>query len=305
MNSLNATIKAHLAILFATIIFAVNYWISKDLVAVFSVPQLVFLRTVGATVLFGLVFAFRPVEKVALKDKAYLALAALFGIALSQILFFAGLHFTTPLETATIHLSNPIMVLLLSMVFLHAKLDKIQVVGVTLGAIGALILVLYQKDFQWTGASIIGNAMILGNTFAYATFLVMMKPILKKYSPLTTSFWLYLSGTILIIPLSIKSVLNIETLQTISLHALSILYLIVLVTFLAYFLSIYSLHSLSPTVVSYYIYLQPVLAFIIAIFLGEQLPELVKIAAAFIIVAGVYLVNKKKKDPTDLQLPLD
>ena len=67
-----------------------------------------------------------------------------------------------------------------------------------------------------------------------------------------------------------------------------------MLTFVAYLLNMYGLNRISPTSVSFYVYLQPVFAYIIAIFLGEQLPSLVKILATGVIISGVVLVNRTK-----------
>ena len=292
---MSSSIKAHLALLIATLIFAINYWISKDLVGKLDVFQLVFFRTIGASLLFSIIYFIRPIEKVQHKDKFLLAIAATFGIALNQLLFFGGLQFTSPVDTATIHVSNPLIVMSLSAIFLNAKLNRNQILGVVFGAIGALVLVVYQKDFHWTNQSILGNLMILGNTSAYAIFLVMLKPLLKKYKPLTIMFWVYLFSSLLIFPLGLSSMSEISWSELIMNHGISILYIIVMVTFIAYLLNIYSLRKLSPTVVSFYIYLQPVFALIIAVILGESLPSWVKISATLLVFFGVYLVSRKEK----------
>ncbi len=290
---MNSNIKAHISLLIATLLFAINYWVSKDLVGSVDVFQLVFFRTVGAGIIFSVLYFILPKQKVAPLDKLYIAIAAVIGIALNQFLFFGGLQYASPVDAATIHVSNPIIVMVLSTVFLHSKLRKTQIWGVAFGSVGALILILFQKELQWTDKSILGNLMIFGNTIAYAVFLIILKPILKKYNPLTTMFWIYLFASIIIIPLSYNAMLEIQWRELIPNHGISLLYIIVMITFIAYFLNIYSLKKLSPTVVSFYIYLQPVLAFAIAVLLGEQLPHWVKIIATLLIFYGVYLVNKK------------
>ena len=290
---MSSIVKSHISLFVATLLFAINYWISKDLVGNISVTQLVFFRTIGATVIFLVIFVIRPKQKIPLKDILYLGFAGLFGIALNQFLFFGGLQYTSAIDTATIHISNPIIVLVLSIIFLKSKFTKTRFIGVLLGALGAIIIILYNKNFHINVYSLKGNLMILGNTTAYAIFLVMMKPILKKYDIFTIMFWVYVFASMLILPFGIGAFSNTNIVLLIQDHAISLFYIIVMITFLAYFLSAYSLRKLSPTVVSFYIYLQPVLAMVIAIILGEELPSLVKIIASLIIFLGVYLVNKE------------
>jgi len=287
--------KAHTALFIATLLFGGNYWVSKILVDTLNPNQLVFFRTIGASILFAGVYFIGQRPKLNKAELLRLFFAAFFGIAINQLLFFNGLRFTSPVNTAIIHVSNPIIVLVLSLLFLHTKLSKWKIAGIFIGAIGASILILYQKDLVFNPESIKGNLMILGNTTAYAIFLVIMKPILKKYDTITSMFWVYLFGIVLIIPYTYHDVLSINWQMLWGWSALSLFYIIVLVTFGAYFLIIYALGRLSAPVVSFYIYLQPLIAAIIATIIGVESLNWINGFAAALIFSGVYLVNRPSK----------
>jgi drug/metabolite transporter (DMT)-like permease len=285
-------LKAHISLLVATLLFGGNYWVSKILVGLLTPNQLVFFRTIGAALLFGIVYFTAARPRLNKGEYLRLLVAGIFGIAINQILFFSGLQYTTPVDTAIIHVSNPIIVLVLSLIFLHTKLSRWKIAGIFTGAIGASILVLYQKDLVFSPETIKGNLMILGNTTAYAIFLVVMKPILKKYDTVTTMFWVYLFATLLIVPYTWPDVQGLDWQSLTIWPLLSLFYIIVLVTFGAYFLIIYSLGRLSAPVVSFYIYLQPLIAAIIAWILGVEALTIIKVFAAALIFSGVWMVNK-------------
>jgi drug/metabolite transporter (DMT)-like permease len=63
-------------------------------------------------------------------------------------------------------------------------------------------------------------------------------------------------------------------------------------TFLAYLLNIYALKKVNPSVVSIYLYLQPIIATIVSISLGADSLTTVKIVATVFIFTSVYLVSK-------------
>jgi drug/metabolite transporter (DMT)-like permease len=289
-------LKAHIALLIATLLFGGNYWVSKVLVEILNPNQLVFFRTIGASLLFAVVYFLSARPKLSPKELFRLFLAGIFGIGINQILFFSGLQYTSPVDTAIIHVSNPIIVLVLSIVFLHTKLSWWKILGIFIGAIGASILVLYQKDFVFNPESVKGNLMILGNTTAYAIFLVIMKPILKKYDTITTMFWVYIFATIMIVPYTFSDVQTIVWQSLWGWPMASLFYIIVLVTFGAYFLIIYALGRLSAPVVSFYIYLQPLIAAIIATIIGVESLNWVNGLAAALIFLGVYLVNRQGRE---------
>ncbi|RLD67807.1 MAG: hypothetical protein DRI84_01445 [Bacteroidetes bacterium] len=284
--------KAHISLMIATLLFGGNYWVSKVLVDILSPNQLVFFRSVGAFLLFALVYFLGTRPKLNRSELFRLFVAGIFGIGINQILFFSGLQYTTPVDTAIIHVSNPIIVLVLSLIFLHTKISWWKIAGIFIGAIGASILILYQKDLVFNPETIKGNLMILGNTTAYAIFLIVMKPILKKYDTITTMFWVYLFATLMIIPYSFSDMQTMQWELLWGWPLISLLYIIVMVTFGAYFLIIYSLGRLSAPVVSFYIYLQPLIAAIIATIIGVESLNWVNGLAAALIFTGVYFVNK-------------
>jgi len=87
--------------------------------------------------------------------------------------------------------------------------------------------------------------------------------------------------------------LHVQDLPT---HAwLAIGYIIVFNTFLAYLLINVAMKVLNASAVSYYSYLQPVIASVASISLGNEIITIPKLFAALLIFAGVYLVNRKKK----------
>jgi drug/metabolite transporter (DMT)-like permease len=254
------------------------------------------LRIVGAGILFWALSFFMPKEKVKNKDLIVLFFAALLGIALNQSLFFEGLSRTTPVDASIIHVVNPIIVLSLSAIFLSEVINFRKISGIVLGAIGASMLILYGKELSFSSEHLLGNFLIFLNALAYASYLVVAKPIIRKYSTYTVMKWVYLFGFILVLPYTFNSISSISWELLWFKPLLALLYVIIGTTFFAYFLTIYGLKNLSATVVSFYIYLQPLMAAIIAIFIQIELLKVWKIFAALLIFTGVYLVNGKRKN---------
>jgi len=80
---------AHLAVIGANIIFGINYVVAKGIMPDYLLPRpIIFLRVLGATVIFWLVSLLFPRENVDRKDLLRLAVCALFGVAINQVLFF-------------------------------------------------------------------------------------------------------------------------------------------------------------------------------------------------------------------------
>ena len=289
-------IKSHLALLIVTIIFGMHYMIAKSLMPIpFQPLQLLFMRSLGAMVLFWVFQRFFIQEKVARKDLWMLALCGLFGFAANQALFYEGLNLTTPVDASIIHVTNPIFVMIFASILIHEKVTIVKVFGITLGAIGALILILYGRMVNMSTNSFAGDILVMLNMLCYAMYLVLIKPIVGKYHSMTILKWVSFFGFIFMIPFSIKGLIGLH-LQSVSIQAwLGVGYVVILNTFIAYLLINFALKTVEASMVSFYTYLQPVIASIMSVSLGTEVITAPKIIAALLIFAGVFVVNRSNK----------
>lgn len=285
--------KAHISNSIATVLFGLNYWIAKQLMPDYLMPmQIIFLRSLGALSVFFIIGLFIKTEKkIARKDLFKIALCSLFGIAINQICFFKGLYLSTPVETAIIHASCPILVVVFAAFLIRERVSPLKTLGVLVGTSGALLLSVYGKEVSFHSTHFVGNLLIITNITAYALYLVLVKPLMKEYPPLQVMKWLFFFGFLMVLPFTFDSVPDIEWSGLTPMAWASILYVVLATTALTYILTIYALKHLTATSVGYYIYLQPVIAASIGLILGSEMITWVKVVAALLIFAGVYLVN--------------
>lgn len=287
---------AHLAVIGANIIFGINYVVAKGIMPDYLLPRsIIFLRVLGATLIFWLVSLLFPREKIDRKDLLRIAVCALFGVAINQILFFEGLNLTTPINAAIIMVTIPIMVLVFAYLFLGDKITRNKSIGILFGFAGAVYLILQGGNISLKADTTLGNLLIFLNASSYALFLVLVKPLLKKYSALTVMKWIFTFGLIYIIPFSLHLVIASDFNAIPTNIWLSIIYVVVFTTVLAYFLNNFSLKTISPTMNSAYIYLQPLLATVVALLASKDTLTYVEILAAIFIFTGVYFVNFRKE----------
>lgn len=294
--------KAHLALLGANIIYGVNHIVAKGVMPNKIGPSaFVFLRILGAALLFWIIKAFIK-EKVEKKDFPLLILCGLLGVASNQMFFFHGLSLTSPIDASIIITAVPVMVLIFSTFLLKEKITLNKFLGIILGGIGAVILIWYGNRSVGT-SSVLGNIFVLINACSYALYMVLVKPLMKKYNPITIISWAFLFGFLFMFPIGIQGILVTDfsafTLNT----YLTVAFVVLGTTFLAYLFNIYALSKVAPSVSGSYIYLQPVVSFIMvgiyAFALGYQEYaqdiNLLKIVSCLMVVAGVYLISKKPK----------
>ncbi len=285
----------HLAILGANLIYGVNYSIAKDVMPAYIQPfGFIFYRVLGALLLFALVARFYK-EKIAKKDMLLLAVCGFFGVGLNQLSFFYGLNLTNPINAGIIMVSNPIMVLLASAFILKTRITYLKIVGLILGISGALIILLFKKGFSFGSDTIIGDSFILLNSASYAVYLVLVKPLMSKYKPITVVTWVFGFGFLFVMPFGFSEISEIDWSSFTPDIWWKFGFVIVATTFLTYLFNIYGLQRLNPSVVSTYIYLQPLIAALFAISLGKDSFTWIKFIAAVLIFSGVYLVSKPAK----------
>lgn len=308
---MNNTLKAHISLFMAQVIYALNYSIAKDLMPGYIGPfGLVMFRVSGAFVLFWILSFFSKYEKVEKQDLKKIMLLAVFGVAVNQLFFLYGLSLTTPINSAIIMVTNPIAVMLFAIFILKEKLTGVKLTGLSLGIAGAVILLLFKAHGSVAIGSetLPGDIMTLLNSLSWAVFVVMAKPMMLKYQTATVMKWLFLFGFVLVFPFGISDVLHTDyshftdpiyyNLPFYSFSGnvlISVLFVVIATTFLAYLLNTYALKSLSSSVVSMYIYFQPFLATLFAVLLGKDTITPVKLISAVFIITGVYLVSRKKK----------
>lgn len=302
----NKLILAHIAMFLVALIYAANFTIAKPVMAgedPYVAPfGFIMMRVLAATTLLWLthlLFVREPIER---KDILRLALCGVCGVAGNQLSFFYGLNLTTPINGALIMLTTPILVLILSMFVFGEKLTAAKGSGIALGLTGAALLILNNRgDIPNAPNPMLGNIYIAINAAFYAVYLVLVKPLMSKYSPITTLKWVFLFGTIYVLPFGWTPMQAVDY-QTMPSHIMwSIFFVLFFVTYLAYLMNGAALAIVKPSVSSAYIYLQPLLASIIAVGAGKDKITMVMIGAGCLIFTGVFLVSKRSKVTTALE----
>lgn len=297
---MSKTLQAHLALIIAMIIYAASFTIAKK-VSPDYLPAFTFvlLRVVCAAALLWLTDAIYIRERVDKKDLPRLFLLAIFGVALNQSLFIKGLSLTSPISAAIMMITSPLLVLVLGAIMIRERITWLKLSGVLLGFSGGVLLVLSGQNTSGRSDNLSGDVMVFVNALSWGTYLVLVKPLMKKYHTVTILRWVFLFGLPLVMPLGFWYWPEAKW------HAMDgrvwfyAMFVIIGTTFIAYLLNTYALHALSPSVVSAYIYLQPVLAAFIAILWGNDTLTWEKGGCAAMIFAGVFIAGIKPKPQAD------
>jgi drug/metabolite transporter (DMT)-like permease len=295
----NEKIKGHVLIFLANVLFAVNISISKFLIPSHLTPEaLTLLRVLFGCIMFWLASFFIPYEKVPLKDLGTLFLCALCGITLNQSLFMSGLNLTSPIDASIIATAGPIYVMLLAALILKEPITGRKIAGVLLGVTGAVLLILSSSgptDNQSSGLA--GNLRIVASNLLYSVYVVLSRPLSRRYSAVTIMKWMFLFSAVILFPFMYQQVIDAPAFHREALdwtESAAIFYVLMFATFIPYLLIPMSLKRLRPTTVSMYNYIQPIVASVLAVLIGQDTFGVEKLLSAALVFVGVYLVTQSK-----------
>lgn len=294
-------LKAHGALFLVNAFYGANAIIAKGVMPKYLSPNVfILLRVAGAVVLFWLIKPFFPKEKIDKSDWLRIAFCAVFGVAVNQLCFFHGLSQSSSINAGIIMTINPVFVVILSYFLLKEKITWNKSLGILIAGTGAILLTLTAGTGQ--GDSIRGDVLLFINALSYGVYLVIAKPLMKKYSPLTVITYVFTIGLIYVVifPPTLMDLAetNFSIIPTEIIYKIA--YVIICVTFLTYLLTIYGLKYLSASISSSYIYIQPVLVIIFAFLFGalgwsEDYTDTItweKVGYMVLIIFGVALTSK-------------
>lgn len=247
-------------------------------------------RITGAAIVFIAVHLVTKTKRVeSFKDAGVLALLALFGIVLNQALFLTGLRRTSSISATLLGATIPVFTAGVAAIAGRDKVTWRTALGTlaALAGIGTLV--------GWK-APALGDMFVLLNALSYSLYVVFAKGSLAKYGTVTVLAWVFGAGALLFAPLG--GVELVRAAPTWSGPTLGLVAFIVGVpTLLAYGLNAWALARARPTLVTVYIYLQPLVVAALAwLQFGDPL-HVETVIAGVLIFVGVGIATSRPKAP--------
>ena len=291
-------LAGHLAAAGAYAIFGLNIVVNKDVAnsGVVTPIAMFTLRAVGAALLFWILSAFLPKEKVVSGDMWKIALASFVGLFVPQLTFLKAITVATSIDVSILGALTPVFTMFIAAFVLKEPLTFKKIFGVAVSFSGVFILILNSAHFKGgvEHTTALGVVLLLLNTLSFATYLGVFRPLIERYSVVTFMKWMFLFSVLISLPFSASDLMTMDYLAIPSKVAWEIGYVIVFATFIAYFLIPVGQKRIRPTLVGMYSYLQPVIAVIISIVSGLDTLTPLKVIAGVLVFSGVVLVNRSR-----------
>lgn len=284
----------HFSAFVAYLIFGINIIVNKDLSGSGISPLALFTyRSLGAGILFWIISAFRPAEKVDRGDFPKIFMAAILGFFICQVTFLYAIPHITPMDCSIVTSLSPIYTMFIAAIAIKEPITWKKATGVVVSLAGFIFLIVnsVSSSSGVTSTEPVGIVLMIFNSLSFSLYLGIFKPLISKYSVVTFMKWIFLFTTVMSLPFTAKEIVTFDYLSLSSSYVWELVFLILCATFITYFLIPVAQKNIRPTLVSMYSYVQPIIAIVISIYIGMDTLTWQKVLAAVTVFGGVILVN--------------
>jgi drug/metabolite transporter (DMT)-like permease len=284
-----------LALVIANIIWGAASPIFK--LALTNIPPftLAFIRFFFAGIIF-LPWVLKKWRIISVKDLIEIFLSAFFGITINISFFFLGLQKAPSINAPIIASSAPVFIFLLAVLILKEK-PKLRVFwGMFVSLMGILVITFSPILFN-------GQKLMLGEVegnlfFILATLGSVLKPVInkstfKRQDLYLVTFWEFIFGAIMFIPLTVPELRNWSISQLNLYGWLGIIFGVFFSSALAYFLFNWGLARIKAQESGLFAYIDPVVALIIAIPLLGEYPTIHYFIGSLFVFLGIFIAEKR------------
>ncbi len=290
--------KGHLAIFAANTIFGLGVPVTKALLDDWVTPMgYMASRCVFAAIIFWIIAYFMPKEPVEKRDLVVIMLAGLLGFVISQTLTAWALDYTTPVYYSLVAAMTPVAVMILAAIFLKENITAVKVLGVLLAIAGALLMLFISWKSGTGKNDLLGIFLTVLSMLTWAVYLIVTRKVSAKYSSVTQMKYVFLVSAIVTLPIAMFTEPQ-QRLYSVAWEwsgVIEMAFIVIFATVLGYFLIPYAMKFLRATTVSIYTNIQPVVASLVAIAIGQDMMSWDKPVAAVLVLLGAYIVTMPDK----------
>lgn len=244
-------------------------------------------------------FAFMEIIKeraLIQKNWKILCVLAVLGTSLYNLIVYWGLQYTTATNGVLLNSAMPILIILLSAIFLRERLTQIQYSGVLISLIGVLIIISHGRWKTLASLTLnVGDFWILIAGVVWASYTICLRWRPKDLKPIVFLSMLILIGVIPLLPVYLWEIHSGKHFAITSTTITALAYVSIFPGILGYVFWNRGVALIGPSKAGLFIHLLPVFGTVLSfIFLNER-PQLFHAIGIGLIFAGIYLTNMKAK----------
>ncbi len=278
------------------LIASMTHIVGKDVLEVLSPSLALLIRASIASVSLLILVTIRHKKLnlfsgIAAKDMLRLVILGFLNIPINQFIYFQGLHFTSPANSALLYAMTPAIVFVMLLVMRGEKANWKKSAGIAIAFIGAAI-VMFEHGATFASEYTKGNILIFIAVTAWSLFTIVGKPLIPKYGALRVTAIHMLFGTILFLPIGLVTA-DLDNIPALSgTMWLELVYLGLIGSCVNYILWYYALGKLETSKVAIFQNMQPILTTAIALIIGTVILSPLLVGGGIVAILGVLLVEK-------------
>jgi drug/metabolite transporter (DMT)-like permease len=222
------------------------------------------------------------------RDTPALLGVGLLGLVGNQVLFLIGLSMTSVAHAAMITALSPVLVLAGSVAMGTERVTPWRFVGLMTAGCG--VIVLQFSRGATGGATWTGDAVMLVSVLVFAGFNLLGKPVAERFGSLKMNAFAYCGAGILALPVVVRN--WSQGAQASSLAWIGVIYMAACSSVVGYLIYAHALRHLPASRVAVVVYLQPLLASLLAVAILGERPGAGFLPAAALVLSGVYTVER-------------
>jgi drug/metabolite transporter (DMT)-like permease len=216
---------------------------------------------------------------------------ALLGVVLNQGLFLMGLARTSASHAVLLVATIPAFTLGVATLLRHERPTPIKLMGLALSFAGVATLVV-ASGFDLSQGSTVGNLMIAANALSYSVYLVLSRPYLSRYDPLTVIAWTFLFGAVEMALVAAPQLVAVDWAALTPVAWWNFAYILLGATVMTYGLNNWALRHAPASQVASFVYLQPLVGVVLAWVVLDEALTLPVLVAGALILGGVAVANR-------------
>jgi drug/metabolite transporter (DMT)-like permease len=299
---MGVTASPYLMLVLAAVFFSSNIVIGRAVHADVPPVALSFFRWITASLIF-LPFSIGPLRRqwrlVLSRWKPFLGLAVC-GMLFGNTVMYMGLHYTTALNAGIVVLSRPLLIVMLSWIFLHTPATRRQMAGMAVAMAGVFAIVVRGDVTLITTLQFNkGDLLMLFASVGVAAYSVILPAAAKDLHPSIAVQVPMTLGILVLIPAYGFEAAYMETIRFDTVTVSAILAIAIFPSILAIWFINRGIMAIGPSRAGVFNYLTPVCIAILAIsFLGEILEVYHAIGFVSVVAGIVIATRRRKRDPT-------
>jgi len=216
---------------------------------------------------------------------------ALTGVTLQYVIQVTAQKYTTANNASLLINTSVFFIIFLSALFLNEKLSRWRIVGSVIGFLGVAVLV-SKGSLSFDLSHSTGDIMILVCAVLWSVYSIYGKKIAPKYHPLTVLNYMFIIGTICLIPFYFLT--PHAPITSIPMDAIgAIVFLAIFCSIIAYLVYNVALERMDASKVGLYIYFVPLSTIVLSwLILGETM-GMATIGGGLMVLLGMYLAEVK------------